>query len=241
MHDFFPILILNARPAAGKSEIINYLNQIDAADRIPRFHIGPMHILDDFPMLWSWFEEDDILARVFQRPRLHTTPEGYFIHDDLWHLLIRRLSLEYQKWSQDVQEAHTCLIEFSRGTPTGGYQTAYQHLSEHILEQAACLYLNVSYAESRRKNLRRENVERRYSTLEHSLEEDKMEKLYRHDDWSVFTAHDPDYLMVKGYKIPYAVLENEDDVTTQGGEALATRLENSLDRLWVLWQQREAV
>ncbi len=68
-----------------------------------------------------------------------------------------------------------------------------------------------------------------------------MEKLYRHDDWSVFTAHDPDYLMVKGYKIPYAVLENEDDVTTQGGEALATRLENSLDRLWVLWQQREAV
>ena len=238
MNDFFPILILNARPAA---EIIHYLTQTATADRISRFHIGPMHIIDDFPMLWSWFEEDDILERVFHLPRLHTTPEGYFIHDDLWHLLIRRLSLEYYKWSRDVQEAHTCLIEFSRGAMTGGYQSAYQHLSEQILEQAACLYINVSYAESKRKNLRRENVERRDSILEHSLEEDKMEKLYRHDDWSAFTAGDPDYLPVKGYRIPYAVLENEDDVTTQGGKALATRIKNSLDRLWVLWRQREAV
>ncbi len=241
MHDYFPILILNARPAAGKSEIINYLNQIGTADRIARFHIGLMHILDDFPMLWSWFEEDDILAHVFQRPRLHTTPEGYFIHEDLWHLLIRRLSLEYYKWSRDMQEAHTCLIEFSRGTSAGGYQSAYQHLSEQILEQAVCLYINVSYTESRRKNLRRKNIERRDSILEHSLEESKMEKLYRHDDWSVFTDNDPDFLLVKGFKIPYTVLENEDDVTTQGGETLATRLENRLDHLWALWQQRQAV
>jgi len=241
MHDYFPILILNARPAAGKSEIINFLHQINTADRIARYTIGPIHILDDFPMLWSWFEEDDILTHVFQRPRLHTTPERYFIHDDLWHLLIRRLSLEYNKWFRDVQEAHTCLIEFSRGTATGGYQIAYQHLSEQILKQAACLYINVSYTESKRKNLRRENVERRDSILEHSLEVEKMEKLYKDDDWSVFTADDPDYLLVKGYKIPYCVMENEDDVTTQGGEALATRLEKCLDRLWTLWQQREAV
>lgn len=241
MYEFFPILIVNARPAAGKSEIIHYLHQIAIADRIARFHIGPMHILDDFPMLWSWFEEDDILARVFQHPRLHTTPEGYFIHDDLWHLLIHRLGLEYHKWSRDTEEAYTCLIEFSRGTSFGGYQTAYQHLSEQILEQAASLYINVSYTESKRKNLRRKNIERRDSILEHSLEESKMEKLYHHDDWSDFTAGDPDYLMVKGHKVPYAVLENEDDVTTQGGEALATRLENCLDHLWALWQAREAV
>jgi hypothetical protein len=241
MIDFFPILILNARPAAGKSEIINYLTQITVADRISRYHIGPMHILDDFPMLWSWFEEDDILTCVFHRPRLHTTPEGDFLHDDLWHLLIHRLSLEYNKWFRDAQEAHTCLIEFSRGAVVGGYQTAYQHLSEQILEQAACLYINVSYAESKRKNLRRENVERRDSILEHSLEEDKMEKLYRHDDWSAFTAGDPNYLTVKGHKLPYVVLENEDDVTTRGGADLARRLEESLDRLWVLWQQHQAV
>ena len=238
MHEFFPILIMNARPAAGKSEIINYLNQLPISDRIARFHIGPMHILDDFPMLWSWFEEDDILERVFQLPRLHTTSEGYFIYDDLWHLLIRRLSLEYRKWLRDTQESQTCLLEFSRGTAIGGYQNAYQHLSEQILEQAACLYINVSYAESRRKNLLRENVERRDSILEHSLEDDKMEKLYRDDDWSSFTADDPNYLTVKGYKVPYTVLDNDDDVTTQSGEALATQLENNLDSLWALWQKR---
>lgn len=241
MHDFFPILILNARPAAGKSEIINYLKQMSTTDRIVRFHIGPIHILDDFPMLWSWFEEDDILERIFQRPRMHTTPEGYFIHEDLWHLLIQRLSLEYHKWLRDEQEAHTCVIEFSRGTAIGGYQTAYQHLNEQILEQAACLYINVSYAESKRKNLRRANVERRDSILEHSLEAEKIENIYRHDDWVSFAAGDPNYLIVKGYRIPYTVLENDDDVTTQGGEALAKRLKTSLERLWALWQKRQAV
>ncbi len=241
MADFFPVLILNARPAAGKSEIINYLEQRPLEDRIARFHIGPMHILDDFPMLWSWFEEDDILTRIFQRPRLHTTPEGYFIHDDLWHLLIRRLSLDFQKWIRDEHEAHTCIIEFSRGTSVGGYQSAYQHLSEQILERAACLYIQVSYEESKRKNQRRENVERLDSILEHSLEEDKMDALYRHDDWHTFTASDPNFVLVKGFKVPYAILENEDDVTTQGGDTLASRLKDRLDHLWSLWQQREAV
>jgi hypothetical protein len=241
MDEFFPILILNARPAAGKSEIIAYLKQLTPAERITRFHIGPLHILDDFPMLWTWFEEDDILARILKRPRLHTTAEGYFIHDDLWHLLIRRLSLEYHKWQRDLQEAHTCIIEFSRGTSIGGYQNAYQHLSKQILELCACLYINVSYEESKRKNLRRANVERLDSILEHSLEEEKMDKLYRDDDWSEFTADDPDYITVNDITVPYSVLNNEDDVTTQGGEALETRLEDCLNRLWTLWHQREAV
>lgn len=241
MPDFFPILILNARPAAGKSEIIHYLHQHTLDDRIARFHVGPMHILDDFPMLWAWFEEDDVLTRVFHRPRLHTTPDGYFIHDDLWHLLIRRLSLDYQKWIRDEHEAQTCVIEFSRGTSIGGYQTAYQHLSEQILEKAACLYIQVSYEESKRKNQRRENVDRLDSILEHSLVEDKMDSLYRDDDWLSFSAGDSDFLLVKGFKVPYTIMENEDDVTTQGGDALASRLKDSLDHLWALWQQHQEV
>jgi hypothetical protein len=241
MPDFFPILILNARPAAGKSEIINYLQHQALDDRIARFHVGPMYILDDFPMLWAWFEEDDILTHIFHRPRLYTTPEGYFIHDDLWHLLIRRLSLDFQKWIRDEQEAHTCVIEFSRGTSIGGYQTAYQHLSDQVLKQAVCLYVQVSYEESKRKNQRRGNVDRLDSVLEHSLGDDKMEALYRYDDWHSFSASDPDFLLVKDLKVPYTILDNEDDVTTQGGDALAGRLKNSLDHLWALWQQRQEV
>jgi hypothetical protein len=34
--------------------------------------------------------------------------------------------------------------------------------------------------------------------------------------------------------VPYAVLENEDDVTTSGGEPLHERLGQALGRLWQL-------
>jgi len=98
---FFPVLILNARPAAGKSEIIHALKTTPVEERIARLHVGPLHILDDFPMIWTWFEEDHLLETVFHQPRLHTDADGYFLTTDLWHLLIQRLSLEYEKWRRD--------------------------------------------------------------------------------------------------------------------------------------------
>ncbi len=232
MDPIFPILILNARPAAGKSEIIHFLRHVPAREREARFHAGLIHVLDDFPMLWTWFEEDHILERVFHRPRLHTTPEGFFIHEDLWHLLIRRLSVEYEKWRRDAKGRYTCIIEFSRGAAHGGYRAAYQHLSDEILRQAACMYIRVSYEESLRKNRRRFNPQRPDSVLEHALPDDKLEKLYREDDWDRFSAGDPAYLQVRGIRVPYVVFENEDDVTTDDGEALAARLETSLSTLW---------
>jgi hypothetical protein len=39
---------------------------------------------------------------------------------------------------------------------------------------------------------------------------------------------------VKGIRVPYVVFENEDDVTTAGGEALGERLEEVLGQLWML-------
>lgn len=241
MPSFFPVLILNARPAAGKSETIHFLEQIPVVERIRHFHIGPVQTFDDFPMLWAWFEEDDILERTFQRSRLHTTPARYFIYNDLWHLLIRRLSLDYAKWRRDVQEEHTAVFEFSRGSPSGGYQAAYQHLSEDILRQAACLYIRVSHGESVRKNRRRRSDERPDSILEHSLEDEKMERLYHDDDWQTFSAPDPNYLHLRGIQVPYVVFENEDDVTTRGGQALLGRLIEAFDQLWSLWKNHQAL
>jgi hypothetical protein len=234
MSDFFPVLILNARPAAGKSEIIQALRQTPPEERIDRFHIGPMHILDDFPMLWAWLEEDRLLETVFQRPRLHTTPEEFFQHSDLWNLLIRRLCLGYEKFVRDHPDSHTVILEFSRGAEHGGYRSAYRHLSPPILEQAVGLYIRVSYAESVRKNALRFNPDRPDSILEHGLSQGKMERLYRHDDWDDFSAGDPAFLHVDGSPLPYVVFENEDDLTTSGGEPLLARLELALGRLWSL-------
>jgi hypothetical protein len=230
----FDVLILIARPAAGKSEIIRYLRSIDRDIRARRFFLGDFEELDDFPMLWTWFEEDRILEQM-GKPRLHTTPEGFFRYDYLWDLLIRRIDLEYAKRLRENSRYHesvSTIIEFSRGAQHGGYERAFRHLSNGILDRAAVLYIEVSYEESLRKNRSRYNPERPHSVLEHGLPEDKMEILYRDSDWESFSAPDPHHLLLGNRAVPYAVFENEDDVTTAGGEALGRRLEEAMHLLW---------
>ena len=51
--DTFDILLLIARPAAGKSEIIDHLKNMPIEDRVQLFHIGEFEEIDDFPMLWT--------------------------------------------------------------------------------------------------------------------------------------------------------------------------------------------
>jgi hypothetical protein len=233
----FDILIIIARPAAGKSELIYYIKNISAAERERRFHIGEFEEIDDFPLLWAWFEEDRILSDM-GKPRLHTTADGYFLYTYLWDVLIRRISLEYEKRLRKNQRYHermTAVIEFARGSEHGGFNRAFQHLSLGILKSAAVLYINVSYSESVRKNRRRFNPDAPDSILEHSLPDDKMEKLYKDSDWESFSSRDPEFLDVQGIKVPYAVMENEDDVTTKQGEALGVRLEETMSRLWGIY------
>jgi hypothetical protein len=99
----FDILLLIARPAAGKSEIIDYLKNTPVEERRERFHIGEFVEIDDFPMLWTWFEEDALLEEM-GHPRLHTDAKGLFLHQYLWDLLIERIGLEYQKKVRDIPQ-----------------------------------------------------------------------------------------------------------------------------------------
>jgi hypothetical protein len=235
----FDILLLIARPAAGKSEIIDYLKRTDVEARRRRFHIGRFEEIDDFLMLWTWFEEDHILTQIGW-PRLHTDAAGYFNGNHLWDVLIRRICLEYDKRLADNPRYHqttTTIIEFARGAEHGGFARALSHLSQAVLERAAVLYLNVSYEESLRKNRRRFNPNRPHSILEHGLPDAKLERLYKESDWAQVSATHPHYLTIQGQQVPYAVFENEDDVTTGRGEALGQRLEETLGRLWALYQK----
>ncbi|MDY0018501.1 MAG: hypothetical protein RBT47_00715 [Anaerolineae bacterium] len=229
--DIFSILILNARPAAGKSEIIDYLKRTPLEERQQRFHVGELAIIDDFPMIWSWFEEDALLTKM-GHPSLHTDEQGYFKWPYLWHVLIERIGLDYHKHRRDVAGTHTTILEFSRGSEHGGYREAYQHLDKEILQQAAILYVKVSFEESLRKNRARFNPDRPDSILEHALDDKKLERLYREDDWEALSAVHPEYITSQGIQIPYAVFDNEDDVTTPRGEALGLRLEATLGSLW---------
>jgi tRNA uridine 5-carbamoylmethylation protein Kti12 len=232
-HDHIPLLILVGRPGAGKSEVINYLKHEREARRRERFHIGPFLEVDDFPMLWTWFEEDQILSEMGHE-RLHSDAEGYFLHHDLWNLLIRRLELEYKKLLADqpaLTESHTVIVEFSRGSEHGGFREAFSHFSQDFLSDAAVLYIDVSFEESLRKNRSRFNPDKPHSILEHGLPNDKLERLYGESDWTNFSSADPQFLTIDEARVPYVVFPNEDDVTTPGGAPLGDRLADRLGRL----------
>jgi hypothetical protein len=234
----FDVIILIGRPASGKSEIIDFLAYLPDEVRQERFHIAPFDVHDDFPMLWTWFEEDDILSRKFGLPRLHTDERGYFIFQELWHLLTERLSLDYAKLLRDDPSYHehsTCMIEFSRGTEHGGYVEAFQHLSKEILKRAVILYVRVPYEESLRKNRRRSNPDKPDSILEHGLSDEKMERLYRDDDFASLTPGESGWLEIRGHRVPFAVFPNEDDVTTGKPDQLSARLESVLGELWKMY------
>ena len=241
MEDTFDILILIGRPASGKSEIIDFLTRTPDPVRRERFHIAQLEVLDDFPMLWTWFEEDDILSKIFGMPRLHSDEDGYFLYRDLWHVLIRRLSLDYAKKLRDRPSYHdhtTALIEFARGSEHGGYGEAFQHVSDEILKRAGLIYVHVPFEESLRKNRRRFNPDKPDSILEHGLTDEKMERLYHDDDWSTLAPDEYGHLRLRGHAVPYAVFANEDDITTDQPHELAARLESVLGKLWKLYRQR---
>jgi hypothetical protein len=237
--DTFDVLVLIGRPASGKSEIIDFLKRAPRDERRRKFHTADLDILDDFPMLWTWFEEDYILAERFGQPRLHTDAEGYFKYPYLWHLLIERLGLEYHKRLREGAAYHddrvTTLVEFSRGSEHGGYTEAFPHLPDDLLQRAGVVYVRVSFAESLRKNRHRFNPDRPDSILEHSLPDAKLERLYGADDWDALSGDEgTGFLRVRGIQVPFVVFENEDDVTTGRPELLEARLGEVLGQLWSL-------
>ncbi len=239
MKELFEKIILLGRPASGKSEIINYIKNTPEDERKSRFHIGKLVEIDDFPMLWTWFEEDDILEKVFKKPRLHSTPDGYFKEEYLWHLLIERISLDYKKSKRDLAEKAgnvTHLIEFSRGTEHGGYRTAFKHLSKELLESAVILYVNVPFEESLRKNRKRFNPDKPDSILEHGLPDSKLEKMYKEVDFHEVIAGTTDHLEINGVSVPYVIFENMPSKTDDPA-LLGPALDAEITKLWNLYNK----
>ncbi|NOZ14175.1 MAG: hypothetical protein GXO69_11130 [Acidobacteria bacterium] len=239
----FDIVIVNGRPAAGKSEVIDFLKNVPLKERVEKFHIGEFEEIDDFPILWERFEDDDLMEEM-GLPRLISDKEfeyngeklpGYTFKEQwFWNFLIKKLNLAYEKKLRDNPDYHkdkTLLIEFSRGSQHGGFREAYNYLSDEVLSKAVTLYISVTWEESLRKNRRRYNPDRPDSWLEHALEDKKLEMMYKESDWEDFSAADPDFLLVKGYKVPYAVFDNMPE-KTDDPEKIRPHLEAVMARLW---------
>lgn len=232
MSNNFPILIITGRPAAGKSEVIDFLKKADPAERLQRFHIANFEELDDFVYVWETFEIDDILTK-HGKPRIWTDEKYWFKEHFIWNLYIERINLEYRKKiARDAQyhDKMTTLVEFARGGENGIYE-ALSYLHEDILKKAALIYIKVPYEESVRKNRRRARPGQEHSILHHSLPDEKMEFYYKINDWDKLEAKDPDYIEVKGFKVPYAVFENMPEKTDDPVK-IAPELERVTKKLW---------
>lgn len=229
----FPILLLTARPGAGKSEIIKFLSNLPSDERKEKFHIGKMQIIDDFPFLWRWFEEDHLLNEMHQQ-RLFTDNNGYFKSVHQWDLLIKMINLEYEKFLRDVDDPseYTVIIEFSRGKEHGGYKRSFPFLSDEIINKLSILYVNVSWEESLRKNRSRYNPNKPDSILEHGIPDKKLARMYSDCDFHELSKNDNKFILIHNKKVPYTIFENEDDVTTENKTALRIRLKECLNYLW---------
>ncbi len=236
MRSTFPILILIGRPAAGKSEVIDFLKRTPDADRRSAFRIDPFTEIDDFPYIWDWFEEDDILER-HGKERLHTRSDYYFKDEFAWNVCIEKINLAYAKYNRDQaegRETSTAILEFARGGENG-FGEAFSYLDPEILSQAAILYIRVSYEESVRRNQARARHGLEDSVLHHSLPDDKMEHYYKTNDWDQLSSGPVGKISIKGHDVPYAELSNEPEVT-HDPQILGTHLGQTCRALWDMWK-----
>jgi hypothetical protein len=233
----FETVIIIGRPAAGKSEVIDFLKKTPAEERIRRFHISEFEEIDDFPYVWETFEIDDILTR-HGKPRIWSDEKYWFKDEFVWNLYIERINLAYRKRlaaNANYHDRMTALVEFSRGGEHG-FAEAFSYLHEEILKRAGILYIKVSYEESVRKNRRRARPGQEDSILYHSLPDEKMEFYYKTNDWEQLTANDPCYIDIKGFRVPYTVFENEPEKTLDPSK-LGAELERATGKLWSIMQK----
>jgi hypothetical protein len=93
------------------------------------------------------------------------------------------------------------------------------------------MYIRVSYEESVRKNHRRARKGQEDSILYHSLPDEKMDFYYKTNDWEKLEAKDPNFIEVKGFKIPYGVFENMPEKTLDP-KLIGVELERVAKKLW---------
>jgi len=233
------VLLLLGRPASGKSEFIDFMTQISSDHRAREFFIAPFQIVDDFPILWDLFQQDDIWESV-GRERLFSrrTDGNYAVADDhVWAFLIEQVNQRVLASPSFARPGsrRTLIIEFSRGGPSG-YLDALSRLSADILGRSAALYVSVSFEESWRRNIARYDAKKRDGILTHSVPREEMERTYGTDDWPVLTHGTTGFLRVGDIEIPYSTMNNEPE--SKVPHVLADRYRASLGPLYALWQQR---
>ena len=238
MTEKFPVILLIGRPAAGKSEVIDYLKH-QSDEGLAKLHLTPFEEIDDFIWVWQTFEDDDIRSKM-GKPRFNTTPDYYFVEHDVWNFLIEKINLDFKKKlarNPTYLRDHTVIIEFARGGENA-FGEAFSYLSDEILAHAAIVYIRVSYEESVRRNHKRARQGQEDSILYHSLSDNKMETYYKTNDWEQLSGGKTEGMMtIKGHRVPFAVFQNEPEKTDDPAK-LGPSLEETFSKLWKIAENK---
>jgi hypothetical protein len=139
------------------------------------------------------------------------------------------------KLDSEQAPRHTTLVEFSRGQ-SFGYGRSLSRLEPRLLQQAAILYVLVSFEESWRRNVARYDEKNKDGILTHSVPRAEMERTYGEDDWHAITGGKPlGYLSTQGINVPFVTMFNEPESTDP--QVLDHRYGVALSELKLLWDR----
>ncbi len=238
LDETFDVLLLLGRPAGGKSEFIDFFTSCPPTVRATDYHVAPFDVVDDFPILWEIFRDDDLWERLGHRRLYSRRCNGnYAVTDEgVWPFLIGRINRAVCDLGVLARlDRRTLIVEFSRGGSTG-YADALAGLSPEILRRAAILYVSVSFEESWRRNIARYDETDRGGILTHSVPRQEMEKTYGTDDWFDIAPNAIGDIEVNGIPIPYATMPNEPE--SKNLDVLGLRYRSALAPLYELWRKR---
>ena len=92
--DVFNVLLLQALPASGKSEVRNFMANMDPEILRKEFHVGENLQLDDFPYVFFMRRIDEILEEMGEA-RIYYPGEDPFIDGRDWGTLSELLNEDY--------------------------------------------------------------------------------------------------------------------------------------------------
>lgn len=238
----FDHLMILGRPAAGKSEFIDFMEKTPDEERADKYHIGKFKGVDDFFWLWEKFLEDDMWEEAGY-PRIFSEragegnynvrlPDQLKLYDFLFAKFNHKIKKDYLS-NPSFYDEGTLFVEFARGRE-GAYKNALSRLSKEVLEKAAIFYVSVDFEESWRRNVSRYQEKLKHSSLAHMAPRETMEFMYSIDDWRELTeAKEAGYLEFHGVKVPFVTMNNIPELKERG--PLAERYGPHLDKLYELW------
>ncbi len=239
----FKNIILNGRPAGGKSELIDFMKKTASQKRRDSFHIGDFIELDDFVWLWDKFVEDDLWEALGEKRIYSRIVEDGYVQtegDQLLDMLITKFNTVVARdyaGTPDFYDDHTLIIEFARGGADGGYRKAYQLLAKELLEDAVLVYINVPYEESIRRNEARYQEALAHSILAHKVPDEGMVRFSKDQDWAELTGgRESGTIELHGIEVPFVTINNVPELTEY--DALAERYAPAFQTLWELYEKR---